>query len=59
MSKSRLRLQVRRTELVAQIEALRRQLAQESGAIRRKFEVGARLATLVPLLRALIARLRR
>jgi hypothetical protein len=44
---------------VAQIEALRIQLVQESGAIKRKFELGARMATLVPVLRALIARFRR
>jgi hypothetical protein len=44
---------------VAQIEALRIQLVQESGAIKRKFELGARMTTLVPVLRALIARFRR
>ena len=59
MSKRLLRFQTRRTELVAQSEALRMQLAHDTATIRRKLDVGARLVTLFSLLRSLIARFRR
>ena len=59
MSKRLLRLQTRRTELVAQSEALRMQFSQDTATIRRKLDVGARVVTLLPLLRSLIARFRR
>jgi hypothetical protein len=44
--------------LVAQSEALRAQLAKDAASIRRKLDVGARVLTLLPLLRSLIARFR-
>ncbi len=59
MRKGLLQLQARRTELVAQSEALRMQLAHDTATIRRKLDVGARVVTLLPLLRSLIARFRR
>jgi hypothetical protein len=59
MSKRLLRLQARRMELVAQSEALRAQLAKDASSIRRKLDVGARVLTLLPLLRSLMARFRR
>ena len=59
MTNRRQQLAARRMELVAQSEALRRQLGLEAGALRRRLNVGARLLALVPLVRSLFARLRR
>jgi hypothetical protein len=59
MSRRLVRLEALRVELVAQIEELRTQLAQDSATIRRKLDIGARVVALVPLLRSLIARFRR
>ncbi len=59
MSSRRLRIAARRRDILARSELLRGQLDEESAAIRRHLEVGARVVALVPLLRSLIARFRR
>jgi hypothetical protein len=59
MSNLRQQLRLRRLELMAQSAALRLQLAEDTAALRRRLDVGARLLAYVPLLRAVIARFRR
>jgi hypothetical protein len=59
MTNRRQQLAARRMELIEQSEGLRRQLALEAAALRRRLDVRARLLALLPLVRSLFARLRR
>jgi hypothetical protein len=59
MSSLRQQLAARRLELIAQSAELRLQIAEDSAAIRRRLNVGARLLALLPVLRSLFARFRR